>query len=144
MHSKTKANRKDSGEDDKLEEAIFLWDEYRYRHELCWKLIFQITTAVVTILIIPYIRKDITEQVGLWILALPCLAIILVLFSISRMNRELEILGKIRKAHRERQGKLYQITWPCGGHFTRDVLLYLTGLALVGVADMFALIYIWL
>ena len=143
MSGETEANIKGTGEDIRLEEAKFLWDEYRYRHELCWRLIFQITTAVVAILIIPYIQPDITKSVGIWIVALPLLAIILVVFSMSRLKRELEILDKIRTAHRQRQGKIHNITWASGGHFTRDVMLYLIGLALVGIADIIALIYIW-
>ena len=143
MSLEAKANIQDPGEGIKLEEAKFLWDEYRYRHELCWKLIFQITTAVVAILIIPYIKPDITKSVGIWMVALPFLAIILVVFSMSRLKRELEVLDKIRTAHRERQGKIHHIAWTSDGHFTRDVILYLIGLALVGIADMIALIYIW-
>jgi hypothetical protein len=127
-----------------VEEANLLWDEYKYRHELCWRLIIQITTAVVAILIIPYIRPNITDLVGLWILALPLLAVILVVFSISRLKRELGILDKIRKAHRDRQGRVYDITWKSEGHFTRDVILYLIALALMSLADMIALIHIWL
>jgi hypothetical protein len=61
----------------------------------------------------------------------------------SRLKRELEILAKIRTAHRERQGKIYHITWTSDGHFTRDVMFYLLGLALVCIADMIALVYVW-
>ncbi len=143
MGKKAKANIEGLGEDITLEEAQFLWDEYKYRHELCWKLIFQVTTAVVAILVIPYIRLDITKSVGLWILALPCLAIILVVFAKSRLTRELEILAKIRTAHRERQGQKHHIAWTSDGHFTRDVTRYLIGLILVSIADIFALVYVW-
>lgn len=128
-----------------LEEAKLLWDEYRYRHELCWKLIFQITTAVVALLIIPYIKPDITKLVGVWIVALPSLAIVLVVISMSRLKGELEVLDKIRTAHRERQEKAQPISHrPGRSAFTRDVMLYLIALALVGVADIIALISIWL
>jgi len=143
MSTKSRGNIGGHGEDIQLEEAKFLWDEYKYRHELCWKLIFQITTAVVAILIIPYIQLDVTKSVGLWILALPSLAIILAVFAMARLKRELEILAKIRAAHRARQGKIHHITWTSGGHFTRDVILYLIGLMLVCIADMIALVYIW-
>jgi len=144
MHRETKPMPRNPNEDIPVEEAKLLWDEYKYRHELCWRLIFQITTAVVAILIIPYIRPNITDLVGLWILVLPLLAVILVVFSISRLKRELGILDKIRRAHRERQGRVYAITWKSDGHFTRDVMLYLIALALMSLADMIALIYIWL
>lgn len=144
MRSETNTRHKNPNEDIPVEEAKLLWDEYKYRHELCWRLIFQITTAVVALLVIPYIQSNITELVGLWILALPVLAIILVVFSISRLKRELEILEEIRNAHRERQGGVYDIAWKSEGHFTRDVLLYLIALGLMSLADMIALIYIWL
>ena len=140
MSSEAKTNIKHLDEDINLDEAKFLWDEYRYRHELCWRLIFQITTAVVAILIIPYVQPDIAKLVGTWIVALPALAIILVMFSMSRLKRELEILNKIRTAHRERQGKIHHIAWTKDGSFTRDVMLYMMGLALVGIADMIALV----
>jgi len=78
-----------------------------------------------------------------WIVALPFLAFILVLFSMSRMVRELEILGKVRTAHRARQSKMHHITWTDGSHFTRDVMLYLLGLMVVCIAAGFSLIYIW-
>jgi hypothetical protein len=88
MRGETKTRHKHRNEDIPVEEAKLLWDEYKYRHELCWRLIFQITTAVVALLVIPYIQPTITNLVGLWILALPLLAIILVAFSISRLKRE--------------------------------------------------------
>lgn len=125
-------------------EAQLIWEEYRYLHDLCWRLIFQITIAVVATLVIPYIRTDITDSVGLWILALPALALVLVLFSISRMKSELGILDKIRALHRERQGKLHHIPWKGSGRFTRNVILYLSALGLVSIADMAALVFLWL
>jgi Mn2+/Fe2+ NRAMP family transporter len=143
MSPTKKSTIKGTGDDVDLDEAKFLWDEYRYRHDLCWRLIFQITTAVVAILIVPYIQPTITKSVGLWIVALPFLAFILVLFSMSRMMRELEILGKVRTAHRARQSKIHHITWTNGSHFTRDVMLYLLGLMIVCIAAGFSLIYIW-
>lgn len=144
MSRETSANAEISGVDMELPEAKLIWKEYRYRHDLCWRLIFQITIAVVAILVIPYIRADITKSVGPWILALPALAVVLVLFSISRMKSELGILDKIRALHRERQGKVHHIPWKSSRHFTRDVVLYLIALGLVSIADMAALLFLWL
>ena len=77
MSSEAGANIRHPGDDVQLAEAKFLWDEYRYRHELCWKLIFQITIAVVGILIIPCIRPEPTKPVGIWTAAPPSLSIML-------------------------------------------------------------------
>jgi len=144
MSRETSANAETTGGGMELPEAKLIWEEYRYRHDLCWRLIFQISLAVVAILVIPYIRADITDSVGLWILALPALALVLVLFSISRMRSELGILDKIRALHRKRQGKVHHIPWKSSGRFTRDVILYLVALGLVSIADMAALVFLWL
>ena len=128
-----------------LEKARFLWDEYKYRHELCWKLVFQTTTAVVIILVIPYIKIDIARSIGNWIVALPALAIALSLFSMMRLSREMEILDKIRSKHRDIQNDYYKLTYEeSDSNFSRDVKLYLAGLALVGVADIIAIICVWI
>ena len=99
----------DPGSSYKLDEARFLWDRYRYRHEHCWNLVFKITTAVVAILIIPYIRHDITESVGWLILALPATAVGLLLFSHLRMDRELDVLDKVKKEHRRRRPRFIRV-----------------------------------
>jgi hypothetical protein len=125
-----------------LAEARFLWDEYRYRHEHCWNLVFKITAAVVGILIIPYIRPDITRSVGRLILALPLTAIGLVVFSFFRLNRELDVLARVKKVHRKRQGK----TYPDIGAdehestFKLHVQWYLVTLAGLAVVEIIALL----
>jgi len=133
----------DTKESSELAEARFLWDEYRYRHEHCWNLVFKITAAVVAILIIPYIKPDITRSLGMLILALPSTAIGLVLFSYFRLDRELDVLAKVKKAHRSRQGR----THPGIGHeehestFKRHVQWYLRTLAGLAVVEIIALLF---
>jgi hypothetical protein len=144
MSSDTNEPPQHTDKDLKLERAKFLWDEYRYRHELCWKLIFQITTAVVIILIIPYIKVDIAKSIGKAIVSLPILAIALSGFSISRLSRELDILDKIRSKHREHHKNLFHIKYKGGSNFSRDVKLYLWGLALISVVDIVAIVCVWL
>jgi hypothetical protein len=127
------------------EKSRFLWDEYKYRHELCWKLIFQTTAAVVIILIIPYTKTEIAKGVGGWIVALPAIAIALSLFSRMRLSRELEILDKVRNKHRDLQKENYGIQYEeSGSKFSRDVKCYLGCLAIVGVVDIIAIICIWI
>ena len=133
----------DTNHDKDLAEAKFLWDEYRYRHEHCWNLVFKITAAVVTILVIPYIRSDIRELVGILILALPLTAIGLVLFSYFRLNRELDVLSKVKKAHRQRQSRAH----PGIGHddhestFKGHVQRYLIALGGLAAVEIVALLF---
>jgi hypothetical protein len=145
MSSEAKGTTATPDKDITLERAKFLWDEYRYRHEHCWKLIFQITAAVVIVSIIPYIKVDIARRLGYWIVSLPALGIVLSLFSMLRLNRELAILDGVREKHRELQESLYGIPYKKeGSAFSRDVKLYLGSLVLLGVADIIAIAYVWI
>ena len=128
-------------QNESLDEARFLWDEYRYRHEHCWNLVFKITAAVVAILIVPYVKPEITQAVGRLIMALPVTALALVLFSYYRLERELDVLAKVKNAHRRRQKTVF----PDIGHeehestFLSHVQWYLRILACIAIAEGIAL-----
>jgi hypothetical protein len=127
----------------KLEKAKLIWDEYKYRHEHCWKLIFQITAAVVALSVIPFTKDEITTSLGYWIVALPALGFALTLFSLRRMSHELDLLDKIRQRHRELQADLHGIVYEARrSTFSRDVKLYLCALALISVVDILAIVYL--
>ena len=123
----------------------FLWEEYRYRHELCWKLIFQITIAVIIILIIPYTKTAIAKSIGNWIAILPVVSIILLWFSFQRLDRELDILHRIRKKYRDMQNLIYEMGHPEDDDaFSFQVRLYLLGLGVISVFDIYAILIVWI
>lgn len=124
-----------------LDKAKFLWGEYRYRHELCWKLLFQITTAVVIVLVIPYVRPDIAQRLSWATLFLPVLAFALLRLSLRRMQGELQILDRIRSKHRELQKELFNIPNEAS-NFSKDVSRYLRGLAVVSIIDFVVLTWL--
>jgi hypothetical protein len=90
------------------EDAQVLWDEYKHRHNLVWKVLFQITTAAVILAAIPYLAGDsIGCKLGKWLLAAPVLAVVLVAFALGVINNELDLLGQIRTAHRGLQKAMF-------------------------------------
>jgi hypothetical protein len=132
-----------SSESTNLEKAKLIWDEYKYRHEHCWKLIFQITTAVVALSVIPFTNDEIATSLGYWIVALPALGFALTIFSLRRMSNELDLLDKIRQRHRELQADLQGIVYEeRRSTFSRDVKLYLCALALLSIVDILAIGYV--
>ena len=132
-----------SSESTNLEKAKLIWDEYKYRHEHCWKLIFQITAAVVALSVIPFTNDEIATSLDYWIIALPALGFALTLFSLRRMSHELDLLDKIRQRHRELQADLQGIVYQeRRSTFSRDVKLYLCALALLSVVDILAIVYV--
>lgn len=93
--------------DHNLELDKLVWDEYKYRHELCWSLTFKITIAVATLSIIPYLDKSIKEQAGPIAFLTTFIAIFLGVIGVNRLNSELKHLDKVRKRHRTLQQKLF-------------------------------------
>jgi hypothetical protein len=43
----------DSQTADALKQCQYLWEEYKYRHDLIWQRVFRFTTAIVLISIVP-------------------------------------------------------------------------------------------
>ncbi len=118
-----------------------IWDEYKHRHDLCWRLIFQLTTAVVIISVVPYIKPDVDAKLAFWIVALPIIGIALTVFGLLRLRRELALLSRIRARHRKLQGLLYQDEET---HFSAHATAYLMCLIALGVVDTFVILVIWL
>ena len=83
-------------------DAEFLWNEYKYRHELIWKLIFQITTAVIAISIVPYISDmTIVKSLNNYIVALPIIGVGLTVFGWFRIRKEIDIMNRVKAKHRK-------------------------------------------
>jgi hypothetical protein len=90
--------------------ANLLWDEYKYRHGHCWKVVFQITAALVVLSVIPYTEKEVVLVLGRRVIAMPLLALGLIVFSFLIMWRELALFTKIKKAYRDLQERLNIVT----------------------------------
>ena len=88
-------------------EATLVWEEYRYRHDHCWQTIFRLTTATVALGALPYAQKEVTCVIGWGMLMLPFVGILLLVFGLLRINRELKALSKVKNYHRNRQCKVH-------------------------------------
>ena len=78
---------------DKAEDPVdrqVLWDEYKHRHNLVWRFVFQVTLAAVFLSIVPYIAPQLAiTALGRWLFVAPELAFLLVLFSLFVTSNEL-------------------------------------------------------
>jgi hypothetical protein len=104
----TDAEGPHEGNDDPqaLQVAEYLWEEYRYRHDLVWKLVFRVTAVATALLIAPFlVDKSVQKVVGNWLLFLPLLAIAVILTGYYVLLCELELLEKIRNAYRQVQNQ---------------------------------------
>jgi len=76
-----------------------LWDEYKYRHDLCWRAVYKIVTAVVLLSVIPYIRDELTYVLGRSMVVPPVLGVMLAAFGICMLKNELALFAKSKLAH---------------------------------------------
>ncbi len=125
--------------DVRAEDRQVLWDEYKHRHNLIWRVIFQVTTAIVVLSIVPYIAPDqVRCALGQWLLAAaPAVALALVLVSMAVIVNELKLLKLITKAHRCQQRRVFRIQHTKGGIFDKLVFAYLMILLSLGAINLY-------
>lgn len=117
---------------DNEKEHALLWEEYRYRHTHIWSTTYKVTSAVAAVSLVPYLKPDVVEKLGLFALSLPAIAVGLAVFGLSRLSRELRLFGKIKRKYREIQRRDFRIWHDSEERFARDVWLYL--LLLIGLS----------
>jgi hypothetical protein len=125
----------------------YLWEEYKYRHDLIWQRIFSFTSAVVLISIIPYIEEKIARLFGPWIITAPLLASLLVGFVLSVIRNELRIFMKIKEAYRIQQNRLLDYNLKHRNEkskFEWFVMVYFFCLLLLSIINGFIVWIVWL
>ena len=99
---------RDSGaDDDKLQKLTSLWEEYKYRHDLLWRITFQITVASVLLAIVPYTADPAT--LGIVALAPPLLAVVLVVLGIVVVSVERKLFLPVRDKYWAWQKEMFSI-----------------------------------
>ena len=75
------SNRCSEGDQDtSLELAKYLWEEYRYRHDLIWRLLFRVTAVAALLSIVPFtISERARDDVGFAVNLVPAVALVLIL-----------------------------------------------------------------
>jgi hypothetical protein len=127
-----------------LEKAKLLWAEYEYRHAHCWRTVFQLTTAIVILSVIPYVHKDIVAVLTWGILTLPALSLLLAIFSLYVMKRELDVLQKVKDKYRSFQYRLFGIEHPGKSRFRWTFLAYLGCLVLLSLVNFWLVWRVWI
>jgi hypothetical protein len=133
--------------EDKLDVLKALWEEYRYRHELCWRVPLQTTAAAVILSTLPWAQMPIVLVLKWRILVVPLLGIVLSIFAVITMWRELDRLLSVRKRYRQLQPDLLGVEpiqesrWFT---FRVRVISYLVILCVLQVINMLFLYWYWI
>jgi hypothetical protein len=87
-----------------LELAKYLWEEYKYRHDLIWRLLFRVTAVAALVSIVPFTIGDLAgTRAGGLVKFLPILATGLVLASWIVLLVELRLFRPIDRHYVEFQ-----------------------------------------
>jgi hypothetical protein len=88
----------------KLEVAKYLWEEFKYRHDLIWRLLFRITAVAALISIVPFTIGDLAESRAHDLVKyLPVLATGLVLAGWAVLLVELRLFTPVDRCYVEAQ-----------------------------------------
>lgn len=123
---------------------VLLWDEYKYRHDHIWQKLFQITIAVVVLGAVPYLKPEISQVLGSWILIAPLLGSMLTLITLVLMHFELTLFAKIAAAHRQHQEQQGLLNHSKHNYFRYLVMTYVSFLLLVSIANVLVIHWLWL
>ena len=86
--------------DDPTQERLkYLWDEYKYRHGLCWKAIYKIIAVVTLLGVLPYANPEVAKVLKSWMLVPPIIGTLLAAFGVGVVNNELRLFSYIKIAH---------------------------------------------
>jgi hypothetical protein len=85
--------------DAELPQLGYLWDEYKYRHELCWKAIQLSTLATVALGLVPYTIQRVAMVLGWSLLLPPILGLAFAVFSLVFIHGELKILEPVKDTY---------------------------------------------
>ena len=77
----------------------YIWDEYKYRHGLCWEAVYKVSAAVIALAVLPYVRPDLSKALGYWMLVPSVLGTLLAAFGIWVVNNELRLFAESKIAH---------------------------------------------
>jgi hypothetical protein len=82
-----------------------LWNEWKYRHDLFWRLLFQFAGAVIVLWVIPFLKPEIFKSRPWIALVFPAAAAILSLFSAWILGAEQRRLTMVSKKYDELRGE---------------------------------------
>jgi cytochrome bd-type quinol oxidase subunit 1 len=94
----------------------YLWNEYKYRHGLCWQAVYKIVAVVTVLGVLPYTKPDLTKLLGYWMLVSPAIGTLFAAFGILVVNNELKLFAQAKVAHHNLQNRFLS------GVLTTDVL----------------------
>jgi len=85
-----------------------LWDEYKYRHGLCWQAVYKVIAAVLFLGGLPYASPALTKGLGWFVVVPPIMGTLFTMFGVFVVNNELKLFAYAKVAHNQLQVRFIQ------------------------------------
>lgn len=82
-----------------------MWEEYSYRHDHVWRLVFQLTAAAVALSIVPYLEGS--GRSGVLRLVPPWVAVGLLALAWWRLRKEFDLLDGVKLEYLRQTGRAH-------------------------------------
>jgi hypothetical protein len=130
------------------EELSRLWDEYKYRHALCWSAAYKVVAAVLALEVLPYAKDDLTERLDYVMLLPPTIGVFVGIFGSAVVMNELRVFTTIKTHFREREKLLpshpSRESTDKRSHFDRYVRTLLGTMLVLAIANLVFLAVFWI
>lgn len=121
-----------------------LWGEYKYRHDLSWRVVLQVTAAAAILASLPYADVTVAKALGPWVLMAPLIGVALTAFGWFMMERELSLLDLIREKYRQLQREQLGLEHESMSGFTGRVRVYLAVFLAFQLLNILAVMVVWI
>lgn len=91
------------------EAAARLWEEYSYRHDMIWKLVFRVTAVATALAVAPFLLDENAQDIlkG-WLAFLPALGIIVILLGFFALPSEFRMLTRVKSIYQWSQDETFK------------------------------------
>lgn len=106
------------------DQLSYLWDEYKYRHGLCWQAVYKIVAAAIFLASLPYVKPELTKDLGWFVLIPPIIGTMFTVFGVYVVNNELKLFSYTKVAHnqlRKRFIKTVLKNYKVSGRIVEDI-----------------------
>src|SRR5258708_17087014 len=84
----------------------YLWDEYKYRHGMCWSAVLKVSATVTALAVLTYVRPELIGKLRYLMVVPPIMGTSLAVFGFFVVHNELKLFAGSKIAHNQYRNKV--------------------------------------
>jgi len=74
-----------------VELLTYLWDECKYRHDMCWTAVLKVAATATALAVLPYVKPELISKIKYLMLVPPIIGTLLAVFGFFVVHNELKL-----------------------------------------------------